>query len=296
MDNHTKDIIGNANMYNGYNVQFVEDRFGKANSAIRFSDGYYQVPPGVYFNGDFSVSVWVKINVQTDSSRIIDFNNDECSINNVIVGASDSGNNLPFFQHIVSIFNSKVDSNLALINGQWTHLVVTLNEITGSIYINGLLVGQAFDVYVPRYANRTLNYIGKSCSADDGNLQADLDDLRIYNRALSQSEVYDLIRLTSGYTPYLTTTTTTTTTTLTKTSISTTTASTATTTKPSTTTSKLTTVITTTSTTKPTSTTPKPSTATTATTKLAAVLNSTYLTTTTTTKASTSSTKPHTFG
>ena len=287
MDNHTKDTIGNANMYNGYNVQFVEDRFGKPNSAIRFSDGYYQVPSGVYFNGDFSVAVWVKINAQTDSSRIIDFNNDECSINNVIVGASNSGNNLPFLQHIVSIFNSRVDSNLALIRGQWTHLAVTLNEMTGSIYINGLLAGQAFDVYVPRYANRTLNYIGKSCSGSVGNLWADLDDLRIYNRALSQSEIYDLIRLTSGYTPYITTTTTTTTTTV---RTSTSTSKTTTTTKPTTTTSKLTTVTTTPSTTKPTSTTPKPTTATTATTKLAAIINSTNRATTTS-KASTSSIK-----
>ena len=224
MDNNATDKIGNANMYNGYNVQFVDDRFGKPNSAIRFSDGYYQVPSGVYFNGDYTIAVWVKINVQIPSSRIIDFNNG-CYMDNTILATSNMGNSQPYLQQFISTFESKLASNLALITGQWTHLVVTLNEMTGSIYINGLLTSQVFNIYTPKYVNRTSNFIGKSCSADDGNLQADLDDLRIYNRALSQSEIYDLIRLTSGYTPYITTTTTTTTTTKTSTTTKTTTTS-----------------------------------------------------------------------
>ena len=201
MDNNSTDIIGNANMYNGYNVQFVSDRFGNQNSAIRFSKGYYQVPSGVYFDGDFSVSVWIKINVQIQGASILDFSYD-CNYysDNVIISS------LPSYKQLYS--------NLALISGQWTHLVVTQNEISASIYINGILAAEIFNIEIPRYANRTSNFIGKSCSADDGILQADLDDLRIYNRALGQTEIYDLIRLTSGYTPLTNISTTTSVTTI----------------------------------------------------------------------------------
>ena len=238
IDNHAKDTVGGAHMLNGYNVEFVEDRFGKPNSAIRFSDGYYQVPPGVYFNGDFSVAVWVKINVRIQWASLIDFSYDYFYYhrNNVIITSQ------PAYKQLTS--------NLALSIGQWTYLVVTLIENTASIYINGILAAQVFNSEIPTYANRTLNFIGKSCSANDGNLWADLDDLRIYNRALSQSEIYDLIRLTSGYTPLTTTTTKTSTTTTTR-PITTTTRPTTTTTRPITTT------------TRPTTTTTRPTTSTT---------------------------------
>ena len=179
-------------MYNGYNVQFVQDRLGNPNSAIRFTDGYIQVPSGVYFDGAFSFAVWIKINVRVQWANIIDFSI-SCYTDNVIISSQ------PAFKQLYS--------NMYLTNGQWTHLVVTQNEISSYIYINGILAAQVFNSEIPRYANRTTNYIGKSCSSSVGNLWADLDDLRIYNRALSQSEVYDLIRLTSGYTPFTTTTT-----------------------------------------------------------------------------------------
>ena len=240
MDTNTTDIIGYANMYNGYNVQFVEDRFGKPNSAIRFNDGYYQVPSGVYFNGDFSVAVWVKINVRIQWASIIDFGSD-CNYNSdsVIITSQ------PDYKQLTS--------NLGLSIGQWTYLVITLNETTTSIYINGILARKGSNPEMPKYAERKLNYIGKSCSAS--NLRADLDDLRIYNRALSQPEVYDLIRLTSGYTPFTTTTTKTTSTTTTR-PTTTTTRPTTTTTRPTTTTSRTTTTTKTSTTTRLTTTKP----------------------------------------
>ena len=105
-------------MYDGYNVEFVEDRFGKPNSAIRFSDGYYQVPPGVYFNGDFTVALWVKINVRIQWASIIDFSIG-CYTDNVIISSQ------PAFKQLYS--------NIYLTNGQWTYLVVTLYENTASI-------------------------------------------------------------------------------------------------------------------------------------------------------------------
>ena len=189
MDNQLTDIVGGANMYNGYNVDFVKDRFGNANSAIRFTDGYYQVPPGVYFNGDFTVSVWIKpINGFNTWERIIDFGNGAPSDNIQFISSySDSGK--PVFNLYVMNHESHIDPNLPLIIGQWTHLVFTLSETTGSLYMNGLLISQNNIMYVPRNINRTSNYVGKSNLNGHGNLWADLDDLRFYNRSMTQAEV-----------------------------------------------------------------------------------------------------------
>jgi len=53
------DIVGKADLYNGLNYYFVSDRFCTPNSAIYFKNGFLQVPAGVYFSGDFSVTAWI---------------------------------------------------------------------------------------------------------------------------------------------------------------------------------------------------------------------------------------------
>ena len=193
MDNNVYDTTGGAHLYNGSNVQFVKDRFGKANSAIRFTDGYYQVPPGVYFKGDFTISVWIKaIGIVNTGGTIIDFGNGVSS-DNVRFIASYQNEYKPVFYVNINNYESGVEPSLTLVLGQWTHLVFTLSGSTGALYMNGLLIGQGSDLFTPRNINRTLNYIGKdnwnSFLDGNGNLWADLDDLRFYNRAMSQAEI-----------------------------------------------------------------------------------------------------------
>ena len=185
MDNHVNDTISGANMYNGYNVQFVKDRFGKPNSAIRFSDGFYQVPPGVYFKGDFTVSVWIKAISSFADAAIFDFGNGGYSDNI----RSSYTYFLQSFHMLFKNYESRIYTSFNLILGQWTHWVFTLSDTVVSFYANGLLINQESNMYIPRNINRTSNYIGKSNSDWQGNLWADLDDLRIYNRSMSQAEI-----------------------------------------------------------------------------------------------------------
>ena len=193
MDNNVYDSAGGAHLYNGSNVQFVKDRFGKANSAIRFTDGYYQVPPGVYFKGDFTVSVWIKaIGIVNTGGTIIDFGNGVSS-DNIRFITSYQNEYKPVFYVNINNYESNVEPSLTLVLGQWTHLVFTLSGSNGALYMNGLLISQSSDLFTPRNINRTLNYIGKdnwnSYLDGNGNLWADLDDLRFYNRAMSQAEI-----------------------------------------------------------------------------------------------------------
>jgi hypothetical protein len=196
-------------MYNGYNVGFVKDRFGNPNSAIRFIDGYYQVPTGVYFKGDFTISLWLKTNLFVSYSNILEFTNGQylVSINSNSYDRFIPQLKISFYYSDSYVYSSQFD----ILKGQWTHLVTTLSGTTGSFYINGMLVGQSFNMFIPRNVNRTSNFIGKNSWNYYGNLWADLDDLRIYDRALSQTEIYDL--LSSPSTSYVFNTSTTTTTT-----------------------------------------------------------------------------------
>ena len=134
-------------MYNRENVDFVEDRFGNPNSAIRFNGGSYQVPPGVYFNGDFTISLWIKsINDKTFHASIFDFGNfdndsyyggysngyfesSSASDNIQILTSQTSG--LEIFTYL-GYFESHFIPNFDFFLGQWTHFVYTLNGTTGT--------------------------------------------------------------------------------------------------------------------------------------------------------------------
>ena len=146
------DTVGGANMYNGNYTQYTNDRFGSANSAISLIGGYYEVPAGVYFKGDLTISFWIKIRTQVTWAKIVDFGNG-AGEENVLISASYQGGGCPAPQVFNVNSNQRVISSRSLIIGAWTHLVYTLNGTLGSVYMNGTLTAQN-SIYVPNNVKR----------------------------------------------------------------------------------------------------------------------------------------------
>ena len=73
----------------------------------------------------------------------------------------------------------------------WTHLAVVVDNIYFTIYTDGLQVSQTTQNpnFIMRNLIRHLNYIGKSNWWWDGNAKCKYRNLRIYNRALSSTEI-----------------------------------------------------------------------------------------------------------
>ena len=69
------DIIGGADLFNGTNYEFTNDRFSNPGSSILFNNGYLTIPPNVYFNGDFSITLWVKFKSFQKNAKIFNFGN-----------------------------------------------------------------------------------------------------------------------------------------------------------------------------------------------------------------------------
>lgn len=72
--------------------------------------------------------------------------------------------------------------------GEWTHVVVTLQGNTGTLYVNGAAVDTETITLDPASFSPALNYIGKS-QYNDPYFNGLIDDFRIYNRGLSATEV-----------------------------------------------------------------------------------------------------------
>lgn len=146
------------------------------------------MPTVVYFNGSLSILTWVKIMSVKTWSRVID-----CGLvaydSNVFLALTLATSNLPTFQmsRSSSLMNRMNATETARLN-EWFHLAAVLDNSRAFIYVNGILKNTANNWSPPLPVNRTSCYIGHSNWADK-DADAHFDEIKIYNRALSEDEV-----------------------------------------------------------------------------------------------------------
>jgi hypothetical protein len=76
---------------------------------------------------------------------------------------------------------------------KWQFLVATFDGSIAHIYLDGLLTGSASGAYAMKTLTRTNCFIGKGNWAGDGFSSSYLDDLRFYNKSLTQTEIQQLM-------------------------------------------------------------------------------------------------------
>ena len=189
-DSNKYDFITKQTSPSSSSDSFTTDRFGNKENALLLSSGYIQIPNGIYFDSDFSISFWIKLTDLIFQYCILDIGNIDRKDNiGLYVEITD---NLMF--NVNNNGNSKrMQSNTKFIQNSWTHVVVTLALGKGSIYINGELDNQA-DLITIRSVIRSSNYIGFGTLDRNvyDNLNGALDDLRFYSFSLSPFQVRGL--------------------------------------------------------------------------------------------------------
>jgi hypothetical protein len=165
-----------------------------AESVLRLdasSGSYGQLPPGVYFPpGAFSVEARVYVREVRNWCRLIDFGNGPAA-NNVVVALSAGTSGHPRFE--IQGDNGSVSllgANTPLPLNRWVHLAVTFDGTIGRIYYDGVVVGQGAMTGFTQSTVRNLAYVGRSNWPDDLT-NADIDNLRIWNRSLNSAELVE---------------------------------------------------------------------------------------------------------
>ncbi len=188
------DQIGSAHMKQGALTSFTTDRFGNANSALALNSGWTQVPSGVYFNTpQFTISVWVYPQQVGYWSRVIDFGNGP-NQDNVLMSLSNGNSLQPYIA--ISPPTGQLPAAISsqkLVMNQWQFLVTTFNGINFRVYLNGQLTASLDYSYTMKTLTRSNCFIGKSNYASDGVSSSFLDDLRFYNKSLTQTEIQQLM-------------------------------------------------------------------------------------------------------
>ena len=228
---NANDESGNGNNGTVYGATLTDDRFGNTGSAYDFDgiDDYVDIKKQLLSNADFTVGFWLK---STGSQNAL----------SVPISQGHGGNSGKTLRGFAFQYNYPSPESLSFIWGDdsawrslnfdyfletdssWHFLIVTKDGNTLNIFKNGNLKGT--DSSYPLVFG-TYNFnIGRDTENAGYNHRAFtgvIDDIRIYDRALSEAEIQELY---DGVTTTTTTTSTTTTTTTTTTSASTTSAST----------------------------------------------------------------------
>ena len=168
---------------------WVAGRFGNAVN-LDGSDDHVSLPvSAVQGLGDFTISAWVRQDTAATWSRVFDFGRGTAA-NMFLTPRSSAGTARFAITAGGGGAEQRINGTAALPTGVWTHVAVTVYGSTGILYVNGAEAGRntAMTLRPADLGALTQTWLGRSQYADPF-LDGQIDDFRIYNRALSPSEI-----------------------------------------------------------------------------------------------------------
>ncbi len=194
MDGNATDFGPDALHGNAFNTSPAADRNGYTGKALAFngSNSYIDVPDGVFFSGNYTVNAWMNENAYKNWSRLFDFGNGQANDNVLGIASRGTTGIYAAENYYGSISGGQIYASPALPLNQWVMITQVLTGNTYTLYKNGQLYRTANTNQLPKNIIRTKNYIGRSNWSVDLYYSGLLDDFRIYSRALSAQEIYDI--------------------------------------------------------------------------------------------------------
>jgi hypothetical protein len=167
---------------------------GHSGGDASLNGGYVVMPPGMLDDAHaLSFAAWVRLRTQKTWQRVFDFgagtgrylflspNSDAATVR---FAAKSAG----------SAVEQRAEVSMVLEAGGWRHLAVVVTGSGATIYVDGQAAASSADVTLrpADIAPMTNLWIGRSAYAADAPLDGEIDDVRIYDRALSAAEVLAL--------------------------------------------------------------------------------------------------------
>ena len=203
---NANDESGNGNHGNVYGATSTSNRFGLANSAMSFngSNNYISVPYSntIGVQQEITVSFWVYFNGGSCGPRIMQSMPwGQCGGYTIATNSS-SNSSRYFYTNFDNCSVGVLSSSSPTISGlSWKHVVWSASGLTGisTMYFDGVLV----DTDVTNSFFSSVNYFNRPLTI--GNIDPNscdwfggfLDDIAIYNRALTEQEIQNLFTATN---------------------------------------------------------------------------------------------------
>jgi hypothetical protein len=194
LDGSLTDSSGNAN--DGTSTgspTFVGGKYGLALN-LNGSSQYAMLPANMLASvSNFTIAVWLKWGGGNAWQRVFDFGNDTTQYMFLTPGsgsgtlrfALSTNGNAPGAEQILETVPPPV--------GQWQHIAITRNGNVARLYTNGVIAVFGTVTIPPAIFNPVLNFLGASQYSTDPFLNGQLDELYVYNYALSGTEIARLM-------------------------------------------------------------------------------------------------------
>lgn len=193
-DGNANDSSGNGNHATTIGLpSFVAGEYGSALN-LSGTGQYAMVPAGIMASvTNFTMAAWVYWNGGGAWQRVFDFGNDTTQY--MFLTPSSGSGTLRF---AISTNGSapgaeQILETAPLPVGQWRHVAVTRSGNTAHLYTNGVLVASGTISIAPANFNPALNYLGVSQYPADPFFNGRMDEIFIFNYALSSTEITRLI-------------------------------------------------------------------------------------------------------
>jgi hypothetical protein len=144
-----------------------------------------------------TIACWINITTDRAWARVFDFNNSSTTGYMFLTTyqSATTPNSVRFAITATGNSGEEVISSTGRLSaGAWHHIAIVLGDgatYTGTVYVDGAVAGTntAMTLRPSSLGNTVNNGIGKSAFTQDPYFAGLVDDFRVYNRALSQSEI-----------------------------------------------------------------------------------------------------------
>ncbi len=185
------DVSGNCHAATMVGATFSSGLTGNA-ATMNGKGQYVELPAGIVSTlTDFSITAWVRVNVSQRFDRLFDFGS---GINQYMYFTpSSAGRGFGISINTANAEQDVYETN-ALPTGVWQDVAITLQGSTGTLYVSGVQIQQVTTITLtPARLGVTMqNWLGRSQFPADPYFNGQIDNFRIYNRALSPAEVEQL--------------------------------------------------------------------------------------------------------
>ncbi|MFC4069787.1 family 43 glycosylhydrolase [Actinoplanes subglobosus] len=201
-----RDTSGND--FNGTYVRTPAWGAGVQDGSFKMSGGstspYVTIPNGVLKGASaVTVSVWAKWTASTTINQWIYALGPDS--NKYLFTGPRNGSNVLFSAITTGSWQAEkqMSHSAALPGGSWQHLAVTIDGSNAAMYLNGTKVASATGVTVKPSdlydaSKNYSGYVGRSLYSADPYYAGEVDDFRIYDVALSASEILELAGRTTS--------------------------------------------------------------------------------------------------
>ncbi|MEM7206812.1 MAG: DUF6701 domain-containing protein [Pseudomonadota bacterium] len=140
------------------------------------------------FSNGFSASAWVDFGTTQNWERVFDFAQGTQN-DNIVLARNSSSDDLTFEIYSGSSSCGKITASNGIVSGVHHYAITIDGSQNVALYRDGVTIATGTSSCMPANVTRTNNYIGRSNWSSDGYFDSQIDELKIFESALTASHI-----------------------------------------------------------------------------------------------------------